>query len=142
MTERDRPQLALADTNVFVALLAGPVHPLHEAALALFRRVADGKLRLVVTPIVVAELVYACESVLHWSRPAIAERLSSLLRAEGLSVREPAPLQAAFELFGTRRKLDFADAYLAGTALTEGPAGVASFDRDYDAIEGLTRVAA
>lgn len=133
---------ALADTNIFVALVAGPAHPLHEAALGLFRRVAEGSLTLIVTPVVVAELVYACESVLRWSRAAIADRLSALLRADGLTVREQTALIAALDLYRRGRKLDFPDAYLAGTALTDGPPAVASLDRDFDTIDGLVRVAA
>jgi predicted nucleic acid-binding protein len=127
-------RVALADTNVFVALLAGPPHPLHEQSLDLFRRVADGRLTLIVTPVIVAELVYACRSVLGWSRTVTADRLARLLRADGL-IR-------TLELFGRHRRLDLPDAYLAATALTLGPAVVASFDRDYDAIVGLQRTAA
>ena len=48
---------------MFVALLAGPTHALHGPALSLFRRVAEGTLRLIVTPIVVAELVYVTRDV-------------------------------------------------------------------------------
>ncbi len=135
-------RVALADTNVFVALLAGPPHPLHEQSLDLFRRVADGRLTLIVTPVIVAELVYACRSVLGWSRTVTADRLARLLRADGLTVREQAVLIRTLELFGRHRRLDLPDAYLAATALTLGPAVVASFDRDYDAIVGLVRTAA
>lgn len=142
MAEDQRPQSAFADTNIFVALMAGPSHPLHEPVLGLFRRVAGGDLVLIVTPIVVAELVYACESVLRWSRIRIADRLSALLQADGLTIRESAALIAALGLYGGHRKLDFADAYLAGCALTAGPPAVASLDRDFDSIEGLNRIAA
>lgn len=142
MPEGGGPQAAFGDTNIFVALLAGPGHTLHEAALGLFRRVAEGNLTLIVTPIVVAEVVYACGSVLGLNRAAIAERLPALLRADGLTLREPAAVIAALELYGRHRTLDFPDAYLAAKALTEGPPAVASFDRDFDAIDGLDRVAA
>jgi predicted nucleic acid-binding protein len=134
------PQVALADTNVFVALLAGPSHALHEDALALFRRVAEGALILDITPIVVAELVYAFLATPGWDRATVAAQLSSLLSADGLRVREGDVIDRALELFGTRPRLDFPDAYLAATAVLAGPAAIASFDRDYDAIEGLQRV--
>lgn len=142
MPEDNGAQTAYADTNIFVALLAGPAHPLHEGALGLFRRVAEGRLRLIVTPVVVAELVYAGKSVLGWTRPMIASRLAALLRADGLTVREPAAIVAALDLYGRRRRLDFPDAYLAGISLSDGPPAVASLDRDFDAIDGLQRVAA
>jgi predicted nucleic acid-binding protein len=139
---RGRPSLAYADTNLFIALFAGPGHPLHEPALGIFRRVADADLGLIVTPIVVAELVHVARSVLGWTRHVIADRLGSLLEADGLVVNERAALSHALELFGSRSRLDFADAYLAALGVTVGPPAVASFDRDLDAIEGLRRISA
>jgi predicted nucleic acid-binding protein len=135
-----RPAVALADTNVFVALVAGPSHALHEAALALFRRVAEGTLILDVTPIVVAELVYAFRGISGWDRASVAAQLINLLSADGLRVREGDVIARALELYGARPSLDFADAYLAATALSDGPPAIASFDRDYDVIEGIQRV--
>lgn len=46
-------------------------------------------------------------------------------------------LARALALVGERTRLDFADAYLAATALEDGPAAVASFDGDLDEIEGV-----
>ncbi len=137
---RGRPDLAYADTNLFVALLAGPGHPLHEPALGVFRRVAGGELGLIVTPIVVAELLYVARTLFGWTKKVSAARLASLLAAEGLVLTEGAALVHALELYGARSKLDFADAYLAAVALEVGPPAVASFDRDLDTVEGLRRV--
>ena len=127
---------------MFVALLAGPTHALHGPALSLFRRVAEGTLRLIVTPIVVAELVYVTRDVVGWSRTVIAERLGSLLDTDGLVVMEAAVTRRALTLYGERTRLDFADAYLAAAALELGPAAVASFDADFDALTGLRRISA
>ena len=127
---------------MFVALLAGPTHALHGPALSLFRRVAEGTLRLIVTPIVVAELVYVTRDVVGWSRTVIAEQLGSLLDADGLVVMEAAVTRRALTLYGERTRLDFADAYLAAAALELGPAAVASFDADFDALTGLRRTSA
>lgn len=137
---RGRPELAYADTNLFVALLVGPSHPLHESALGLFRRVADGQLSLVVTPVVVAELVHVARSLFGWTRRATAERLARLLEADGLVLAEARVIARALALLGERTRLDFADAYLAALALEVGPATVASFDGDLDAIDGVRRI--
>lgn len=139
---RRQPDLAYGDTNLFVALLVGAGHPLHDRALSVFRRVADGQLALIVTPVVLAELVYVARSLLGWSRKVTATRIGSLLEAEGLVLTERATLLRALELYGGSAKLDFADAYLAGAALEAGPLAVASFDSDFDAIGGLRRISA
>lgn len=132
--------MAYADTNVFIALLVGPSHPLHEPALSILRRVADGQLGLLVTPIVVAELVYVGRSLLRWTRVVAAERLGELLSADGLVVAEAATIQRALQLYGKGSRLDFADAYLAAAALEVGPAVVASLDTGLDTVEGVRRI--
>ncbi len=103
---------------------------------------AEGALGLIVTPIVVAELVYVTRGVIGWSRTVSAERLDALLDADGLVVMEAAVIRRALTLYGERTRLDFADAYLAAVALELGPAGVASFDTDFDAVQGLRRISA
>ena len=105
--------MAYANTNVFIALLVGTSHPLHEPVLSIFRRVASGELVLLVTPIIVAELVYVGRSLLRWTRRTAADRLGELLSADGLAVAEGPTIQRALRLYGDRPKLDFADAYPA-----------------------------
>lgn len=139
---RRRPsEVAYADTNVFVALLVGPGHPLHDPALSIFRRVADGNLSLIVPPLIVAELVYVASALLHWTRRVTADRLGELLTADGLVVMEPATIEHALRLYGDRARLDFADAYLAAVALEVGPPVVASLDADLDTVGGIVRIA-
>lgn len=140
MSAATRPDVAWADTNIFIALFAGASHPLHDPALDLFRRVADGSLRLILTPVVLAELVYVSESLFGWRRATTASRLQALLSAEGLDVREREVLTQALDLYGARGQLDFVDAYLAGSAVTRGPATVASLDRDFDRLPAVRRI--
>ena len=134
--------MAYADTNVFIALLVGPGHPLHERALSIFRRVADGELVLVVTPVILAELVHVGRSLLRWTRGVSADRLGELLSADGLVVTEQATVQRALWLYREQSSLDFADAYLAAAALEVGPAVVASLDAGLDSVEGIRRISA
>ncbi len=132
--------MAYADTNVFIALLVGPSHPLHEPALSIFRRVADAELALLVTPVVIAELVFVGRSLLRWTRGVAADRLGELLAADGLVVAEAATVRRALRLYGERSKLDFSDAYLAAAALEVGPPTVASLDAGLDIVEGVRRI--
>lgn len=127
---------------MFIALLVGPSHPLHEPALSIFRRVADGELVLLVTPVIVAELVYVGRSLLRWTRGVAADRLGELLSADGLDVAEATTVKRALRLYGERPRLDFADAYLAAAALEVGPRVVASLDTGLDTVEGIRRISA
>ncbi len=87
-----------ASVALFVALLAGTAHPLHQPAINVFRRVAAGELGLVVTPIVIAELVYVTRDVVGWSQALIVERLGLLLDADGLVVMEASVTRRALPL--------------------------------------------
>jgi predicted nucleic acid-binding protein len=140
VTERT-PVTAYADANVCIALFAGPTHWAHEASVEMFRRVAEGRLVLVVAPVVVAEIVHAARTLFRWSHAQIADRLAAFLAADGLVVREAPQVFVALALLGVRR-IDFTDAYLVAVALDPGPPLVASFDRDFDAIDGVTRLSA
>ncbi|MDP9222731.1 MAG: type II toxin-antitoxin system VapC family toxin [Actinomycetota bacterium] len=141
MSRQARTRVAFADTNLFIALLTGPSHSLHDEAVALFRRVADGDLELVVTPITVAELIYVSRPALGWSRTEAVAGLTDLLSAHGITLREPNAIATALQLYVRHGRLDFADAYLAAVAL-EASTAVASFDRDFDLVNGLDRIAA
>jgi uncharacterized protein len=140
MTDQRR-DLAWADANPFVSLIVGPGHSTHERALALFREVAEGRLTLLLTPVVLLEIVHVLELRYRRPRARIADELAGILQADGLVVTEKDVLVAALGLFGGDGDLDFADAYLAASALLVGPPNVASFDRDFDRIEGIRRVA-
>ena len=103
---------------------------------------ADGQLGLIVTPIVVAELVYVARSLLGWTRKVTGQRLGPLLEADGLVLTEGPVVRHALALYSTRARLDFADAYLAACALEVGPPAVALFDADLDTVEGIRRISA
>jgi predicted nucleic acid-binding protein len=133
---------AYADANLFVALFAGPGHALHQRSLQVFRRVADGELRLILTPVVMAELSYVTAGLLGWRRQDAADRLIALLEADGILTTEPTVLARCLALFRDNRRLDFVDAYLAARAVEDGPASIATFDRALAGVDGIRVVAA
>lgn len=136
-----RQELAWADANPFVSLIIGTEHSTHEQALVLFREIAEGRLQLMVSSVTVLEIVHVLESRYRRARAAIAEELAGVLQADGLVVGEKDVLVAALSLFAHDHRLAFADAYLAASAMLVGPPNIASFDRDFDRIEGIRRIA-
>jgi predicted nucleic acid-binding protein len=86
----------------------------------------------------VAELVYVLESVYEQTRPQVAALVRAVIAHPPVQAPEEAVLLRAVELYETAR-VHFAEAYLA--ALAEPRDGlVASFDRDLDRVDGVTRV--
>lgn len=137
---RPRQRRAWADTNLFLAFLAGPSHVHHAQAVGLFSAVERGELTLVVTPVVVAEITWAAPRTLGWDRPTTARAMASMLAEPGLVVTDRVPLMRALALIETHPRLDFTDAWIAASALGTRSARVASFDRDLDGIDGLERI--
>ncbi len=140
MTGR-RADLAWADANLFISLIVGPEDSTHGLALSLFREVAVGRVALIVTPVTVHEVVNVLDRRYGHERSAIARELAGILQADGMLVPERAALLVALDLYGRQNRLDFADAYLAASASVVGPPLVASFDRDFDRVEGIRRIA-
>lgn len=124
----------LLDTNILVRHLTGDPAEQADRATA-FLRNADS---LELPSLIVVELVYVLESVYEQTRPQVAALVRSTLAHPLVHAPEEAVLLRAVELYETVR-VDFAEAYLA--AIAERRDGlVASFDRDLDRVDGVTRV--
>jgi predicted nucleic acid-binding protein len=132
--------IAYGDTNLFVGLFAMPDHALHDRALRVFRRVAEGELAIILTTVIAAELCFVALRVLGWSRRQTADRLGQLLEADGLIIPEAQTLRLTLELFAANGRLAFPDAYLAARALDAGPAAIATFDRALGSVAGIRLV--
>ena len=124
----------LLDTNILVRHLTG--EPAEQASRATtFLGNAEA---LELPALIVAELVYVLESVYEQTRPQVAALVRAVLAHPPVQAAEETVLLRAVELYETAR-VHFAEAYLA--AMAERSDGlVASFDRDLDRIDGVTRV--
>lgn len=138
----DTARNAYADANLIIAFLAGRQHPFHVAAVAMMERMDRGEVRLIVTPIVVAEVIWSAPSALGRPRGEAAALLLDVLESDGFEVLERAVVRRALEFLVAHPRLDLADAYLAARALTIGPPTIVSFDVDLDAIGGVERLVA
>lgn len=127
----------LVDTNVLLRFLSGEPAPQAAAARKLFLRAHSGEVVLDVSPVIVAETFYTLVSFYGVERKAAAEKLSVLLQQRGVKLREENQVLAALERLQTAR-VGFADVFLAACAAEEG-VSVASFDRDFDKFEGVSR---
>jgi predicted nucleic acid-binding protein len=133
------PARAWLDANAAIALIEGPSHRLHDLALGVFRRVADGDLEVIVTAPMMVELAWYLEHRLGWKRDRCARRMVQLVASDGVIAMDRA-LDPSLELYSRNRRLDFVDAYLAACAVAIRPPVVVSLDRDFDRVDGVTRI--
>ena len=115
------------DANVLLRFLTGEPKDLAERAARLMVRAERGEVVLVLSPLVVAEMVWVLKSVYRRSYEEIAEVLIPLLSAVGLEAEDREMMIEAMELTRTRN-VDFLDAVLALQALREGET-ICTFDR-------------
>lgn len=125
------------DANVLLRHLTGEPPDLAERAGALLGAAERARVRLVVTALTLAEVVWVLQHSYGWPRPAIADGLVGFIESGTFTIPEASVVRRALEWYRRHPRLHFADAYVAGTAMDRG-AAVASFDR---ALKRLTNVA-
>ena len=108
-----------------------------EAVFKTFRSAQEGKALLIITSLTAAEVVWVLESYYGYSKSRVAETLTDFLLCDGLEVEDVDFLIEALAMYHAKN-LDFADAFLAVTALRKGPQTVYSFDRHFNRVDGLT----
>jgi predicted nucleic-acid-binding protein len=114
------------DANVLLRFLTGEPEDLAERAAGLMRSAEAGEVLLILSPLVVAEIVWVLKSFYRHSFWDIAEVLVPLLSADGIEVAEREILIGAIEL-ARDHNVDFVDAVLALEAVRDGET-VCTFD--------------
>jgi predicted nucleic-acid-binding protein len=127
----------VVDTNVFLRFFAEDDPDQAERAAALFRQAAEGSVRLLTYPLVIAEIVWTLESWYRQPRRRIREVVEAILVTRNLKVQEADVVRQAIAWYDERR-VDFVDAYVAAAALAAGHPEVVSFDRsDFRRLAGI-----
>lgn len=127
---------AVVDANVLLRHLTGEPPDLAERAGGLLEAAERRGVRLVMTALTLAEVVWVLERSYRWPRLAIADGLTQLLAYGTFHAPEAGSLERALRWYRTRPRLHFADAYVAAVAADRG-AAVISFDRE---LKGLREV--
>lgn len=120
---------ALLDANVLLRYLTDDPRDMADRARLLLERAERGEVRLVLTPLTVAECVWVLKSFYRHPLPAIASALGQVMTLDGVVTQQAAVMSAALTLMA-RHNVDFADAYFTELAQREG-IGVATFDADF-----------
>jgi predicted nucleic acid-binding protein len=126
---------AVLDTNVLVRYLTAHPPEQGEKAAAFLA----GAEELLLPDLVVAELIYALESVYRLDPSHVAGLVRSVIAFPPVVVLDETLLLRALELY-ERESLDFVAAYLAASAERSGVGTVASFYRSLGRIDSVELV--
>ena len=133
------PSTLFCDANILIRVLTDDPRDQAQAAQEALEEAGRGRFRLVLTDLIIAELAYVLTGVAEVPVDEAADRLQRVLDLPGVEVLDEPLIRDALHLWSTSG-LDFPDAYLAALARWTRDAGVLSFDRDLDRVDGANRV--
>jgi predicted nucleic acid-binding protein len=113
---------------------------MNGSAADLFRLAEQGAVEVTTSDPVIAEVAFILTAKAHYQLAVseAADRLSRLLKLRGVKFRDKVVVLEAFEVWETKPKLGFVDVLTASYAKQPG-AELATFDRDFDEISGISR---
>ena len=103
--------VCFVDTNVFVRYLTGDDEKKAAAFESLLVQASSGKIRLVTSEIVIAELVWVLESFYKLKPSVIAELIRAILNTEGLRIKGSDLIEKALDIYESQN-IDFIDAHI------------------------------
>jgi len=135
---RGRKRDAFIDTNLLLRYLRNDLPEQADAVEALLKRAAAGNVSLTTNVMVIAELVWTCESFYKLSKQEIRDKIVMILNTPGLQIENYDLLLQATLLYADRN-IDFIDAYNGCWAKDQRIPLVFTFDqRHYKRIPGIT----
>lgn len=118
------------DTNLFIRYLTNDDPAKADKVEKLLDDAAAGKLKLVTTEMVMAEIVWVLESGYSLKNSDIAPLVRGILATPGLDVINAALVARAVELYEAVN-IDFIDGYIAAVMEHRGITELYSFDRKH-----------
>ncbi|MBD3224368.1 MAG: PIN domain-containing protein [Caldithrix sp.] len=118
------------DTNLFIRYLTDDIPEQAQKVENLFRQAFDGKIRLIVHPLVFAEIVWTLESFYKYPKKSIDEIVSPLVASKVFEVIERDILLQALDYYHTLN-IDFIDAYIGSWMIENNIDNIFTFNRKH-----------
>jgi predicted nucleic-acid-binding protein len=118
------------DTNLFLRYLLNDIPQQADAVEEILEKAAEGKLELWANPMVIAEIVWTCESYYELPRDKIRDKVLMILNTPGLAV-EDEDLVAEAAILYAEKGVDFIDAYNACWMRDRGIPDIYTFDKGH-----------
>lgn len=131
------PVTYLVDTNILLRFLRNDHPVMSRASRELFETARDGGVKLDIPLIAIAECFHTLRSFYKVERIAAAAEVIKIINAPGVRLSGPLWLRDAVEFYATNN-VSFGDSCIAAEARGDGKL-IASFDRDFDSIKGISR---
>ena|SRR5688572_1451710 len=129
------------DSNTLLRYFTRDDEAKAQKALALLQRVESGEERVETSLIVIFEVVFTLERFYKVPRERIHSLLTPIVELRGLRLAGKALIELSLDDYARApRRVSFADIYNARYARSRGIEQIYSWDRDFDEIQGISRV--
>ena len=119
-----------ADTNLFLRYLTNDVPAQADLVESLLHRAAKGKINLVTTSMVIAEIVWTLESYYELDKKEIQTMILGILNTDGLEVINSDLILQAIVHY-TDKNVDFIDAFNAAWMVKNDVDKIYTFDQKH-----------
>lgn len=116
----------LLDTNVLIRFLVGDNKEQQEQSFDWFKDAQKGKIKIIITTIVIAEACFVLESFYKISKNKIAEKMELIISQRWISVQDKSTLAKTLSHY--KNGLHFVDGFLMALA-KEHNADILTFDK-------------
>lgn len=131
-------EIVFADTNLFLRYLTNDVPAQADWVESLLQRAAKGKVNLVTTGMVIAEIVWTLESYYELDKKEIQAMVLGILNTDGLDVIDSDLVLQAIVPYADKN-VDFIDAFNAAWMVKNDVDKVYTFDqKHFNRFEGIT----
>ena len=123
-------QKVFFDTNFLLRYYLDDVPIQSKKAKVMIEAAINGDLELVTDLIVICEMVWVMDSYYDLERESIVEKINNLYQTPGISVNNGDILPKALNGY-IEKNVDFTDAVIAASAISNGISYIASFDKKH-----------
>ena len=130
--------MKLVDANIIIRFLTKDQKHKAERCKRLFEDAVKGKIKLYISDLTVAEVVWVLEKVYKCSRTDIREKVEAILNTPNLIFQNKEIIAECTILYDIHN-IDFIDAYHAVLMSKRDIEEIYSYDTDFDILERIIR---
>jgi len=118
------------DTNLLVRYLTDDDPQKAKAVDTLLNRANKGELKILISSVVVAELVWVLESFYKLAAAEITELVEAILNTPGVDIQDKWIIKAALKIYRSK-EIDLVDAWIIEFAKAKGAKRIYTFDKKH-----------
>jgi uncharacterized protein len=127
------------DTNIFLRYLTKDDPVKYEHCLDLFKKAVVGKMDLITSNMVIAELIWTLLSFYKVSKAEVVDKMAIIVEADYLFIPDKEIILEALMVYG-KNNIDYIDAYNAVFMRHHQTSELYSYDEAFDGLEGIVRI--